>query len=166
MIFLMTNQVLWSQATQYKEDYLMTEDQKLEIVVHVWGEIQRPGQYNVPDGTNVLELISLAGGPNEYSNLSNVILSRELKNNNLTASEKNLLKKRRGIKMGQGKMIIQLNLNKYLHDTAYEPMYILQPGDVITVNKNSWFKFQSVLRIITQISIIAQAFYYFTRIEI
>ncbi len=165
-IMLISSQGSLAQTTQYKEDYRMTEDQKLEIIVHVWGEIKDPGQYSVPDGTDVLELISLAGGPNEYSSLSNVILSRELKNNDLSPSEKTLLKKRKHIKMGQGKMIIRINLQRHLQETGYEPMYILKPGDVVTVKRNNWFKFQAVLRIITQLSIVAQAFYYFTRIEI
>lgn len=166
LFIFLSFQIGQAQTSQFKEEYTLTENQKLEIIVHVWGEIKSPGQYSVPDGTDVLELISLAGGPNEYSNLSDIILSRELNKNELSPSEKNLLKRRKGIKMGQGKMIIKLNLDKYLHDTAYEPMYILKPGDVITVKRNSWFKFQAVLRVVTQLSIIAQAIYYFTRIEI
>ena len=57
-----------------KENYLIGEEQRLEIIVHVWGEVRQPGEKRVPDGTNILEVISKAGGPTEFSNLSKVLL--------------------------------------------------------------------------------------------
>ncbi len=153
-------------TTSVKDKYILTEEQKLEIVVHVWGEIRSPGQYIVPDGTNVLELISLAGGPNEYSSLTNVVLSREYNPTEFRTMDFKVIRKQKNIKIGKNKLIIRMNLHRHLEDVDQEHIYVLRPGDVISVKRNNWFKFQSLLRILTQISIIAQAVYYFSRIEL
>jgi len=43
--------------------FVYTEPGDIAIRVHVWGMIKYPGLYEVPRGTNLNELISLAGGP-------------------------------------------------------------------------------------------------------
>ncbi len=55
--------LLGQLGAQEKERYLLGDEQKLEMIVHVFGEVARPGEYRVADDTNVLELISKAGGP-------------------------------------------------------------------------------------------------------
>jgi len=54
---------------QEKEKYLFGTEQQLEMIVHVFGEVRKPGEYRVPNDTNILELISKAGGPTQYSKL-------------------------------------------------------------------------------------------------
>lgn len=147
-----------SQHVDAKKDkYLMTEDQKLQIVVHIWGEINRPGQYIVPDGTDVRELISIAGGPNEYSNLNNIKLTREfvdsLKTQSNFSSDNLVFKK-----------IITIDLKKYLETELSEPIPILQPGDTIKINRNNWSKWQTFIRVVSQIAIVVQAAYFYSRI--
>lgn len=131
------------------DQYLWTEEQKtkLQIIVHVWGEVNRPGQYVVPDGATVLDLISLAGGPNRFSNLSNVRLTREI-----IKSKKN--------KSYKIKEIRTINFKTHLNKETIEPIYILKPGDVIQVQRNTWFRFDTLLRILTQLAIIFQGLYY------
>ena len=51
-----------------KDQYQIGPDEKLLIRVHIFGEVQKPGEYLVPDDTDLLELISKAGGPTEFSN--------------------------------------------------------------------------------------------------
>ena len=52
---------------------------QLKVVVHIWGEVRSPGEYTVPAGTNILELISKAGGPTEYANMGKVKLTHPTK---------------------------------------------------------------------------------------
>jgi len=149
-----------SQHVDAKKDkYLMTEDQKLQIVVHIWGEINRPGQYIVPDGTDVRELISIAGGPNEFSNYKNIKLTREfvnsLKEQNKISNDNKLITKK----------IITIDLQKYLENELSEPIPILQPGDIIKINRNNWSKWQTFIRVVSQLAIVVQAIYFYSRIE-
>lgn len=60
------------RASQY---YLGTEDELL-IPVNIWGFVQKPGQYMVPNNTDLIALLSFAGGPTEHANISNVRLIR------------------------------------------------------------------------------------------
>src|SRR5574337_1129678 len=65
-------------GAQERDRYILGEQKQLEILVHILGQVQKPGEYRVPDGTNVLELLSKAGGPTEYSDLSEVVLTHAL----------------------------------------------------------------------------------------
>lgn len=148
------------QIESKKDQYIVGEDQKLQIVVHIWGEINRPGQYIVPDGTDVRELISIAGGPTEYSNLSNIKLTREYLDNlkiqqGFNKSNERLIKKK----------LITINIKKYLERELSEPIPILQPGDVVKINRNLWSKWQTMIRVVSQFAIVVQAVYFYSRIE-
>jgi hypothetical protein len=44
----------------------------LLMTVKIWGEVTKPGLYDVPIGTDLIELISAAGGPTTRANLSKV----------------------------------------------------------------------------------------------
>ena len=157
MMILFSSSLKAQHGSVTTDRYILTDGQELQIIVHIWGEVKNPGQYIVPDGTNVLELISLAGGPNEYSNLGDVKLTRHYYDgdNNENGAEKWQLGK---------KMIYNVNLDKYLSDKDYEYVYTLKPGDVVKVNRNSWFRFQTFIKVIYQVAIIAQGLYYWTQI--
>lgn len=43
--------------------YNYTEGDEVGILVNVWGSVRNPGLYEVPQGTRLNELFSLAGGP-------------------------------------------------------------------------------------------------------
>jgi protein involved in polysaccharide export with SLBB domain len=145
------------QVSSKKDQYIVSEEQKLQIAVHIWGEVNRPGQYIVQDGTNVLELISLAGGPTEFSNLSNIKLTREYVNQ----KKFNNPNKQVFVK----KQLIKIDLKKYLEKNTSQSIPILQPGDVIKINRNLWSKWQTVIRVVSQVAIVIQAMYFYSRIE-
>lgn len=51
---------------------LSTTSDALLMTVKVWGEVQKPGLYDIPIGTDLVELISSAGGPKETAQLSKI----------------------------------------------------------------------------------------------
>lgn len=145
-----------------REQYLLTEEQKLQIIVHIWGEVNKPGQYIVPDGTNVLELISLAGGPTEYSNLSSVKLTREYFEAETDYSGEESFGASGMKEPLRKKEIYKINLNRHLDKTEWEHIHVLKPGDVVKVNRNNWYRFQILIRVIYQVAIIAQGLYFYS----
>lgn len=169
--FLCLSYSFAQQEAIEKDQYIMSEekDKKLRILVHIWGEVNRPGEYLVPDGTSVLELISKAGGPTEYSNLNNIKLSRgELG----SASLKHLSKDNEDISLQKinlyekySERVIKISLKKHLENKNYESLPILQPGDTVIVSRNKWHKLQTMIRIFSQLAIIAQAWYYYSQID-
>jgi len=150
----------YTDERQRKDWYIYDDHQKLQIVVHIWGEVNRPGQYIVPDGTNVLELISLAGGPTEFSNLSNIKLTREyttsLSQVSSTSAEDDLYVK---------KEIVNINLKDYLGKKESAPIPILKPGNVVKISKNLWSRWQTFIRVISQVAIVIQALYFYSQID-
>lgn len=51
---------------------LSSTSDALLMTVKVWGEVQKPGLYDVPIGTDLVEMISSAGGPTEAAQLSKI----------------------------------------------------------------------------------------------
>ena len=172
---IFNNNLLFSQTQQFQKDnYILSEAENfLTIVVHIWGEVNRPGEFLVPDGTNVLELISKAGGPTIYSNLGNVILTRgnfESLQSSLSSVDSSSVNKainnsRRSPELLEKKQVLKLNLKNYLEGDSKIPPLVLQPGDVVTVKRNMWYKWGSVIRVVSQIAMIVQAWYWYSRIE-
>jgi hypothetical protein len=115
---------------------------QLQVTVHIWGEVLEPGEYYVPAGTNILELISKAGGPTEFANLGKVKITRE---------------------SGEPKRAFKVNLNRYLDKESYSPLPVLQKGDVVRVSRNAWSKWRTVIRVVADVAIIANVYYWLTR---
>jgi len=53
-----------------------TTDDALMMTVNVWGEVKKPGIYEVPLGIDLIELLSSAGGPTDASKLSSIKVIR------------------------------------------------------------------------------------------
>ena len=158
--FLMVNNI-YSQENQTRlNQYQIGPGEKLMIRVHVWGEVARPGQYLVPDGTNVLELISQAGGPTPFSNLKNIYLTRNIVHTSQDA--KNRFKQ---TSVHYGKQIIKINLKSYLNSKNSNSLPLLKPGDVVMVKQNTWYKWQAIIKVISQVAIIIQVWYWYSRIN-
>jgi hypothetical protein len=48
----------------------------INIKIAVWGFVRYPGKYLVPEYTNIMDLLSFAGGPNDDANLDDIRLYR------------------------------------------------------------------------------------------
>jgi len=49
---------------------------EVTMTVNLWGEVPQQGVYVIPTNTDIIQLISYAGGPKEHSNLNEVLLYR------------------------------------------------------------------------------------------
>ena len=109
---------MFAPAQIESTDYYTPGEQakELMIIVHVWGEVNRPGKFVVRDGTSLVDIISEAGGPTQYANLKHVYVAH---------------------KGDQGEHVEIYNLRKYVEK---EKIYIpsILPGDVIVVKRNAW----------------------------
>lgn len=52
--------------------YDYSSSNKINIKVQLWGYVNFPGFYIVPEGTSINELISVAGGPTQDANLDDI----------------------------------------------------------------------------------------------
>ena len=64
--------------------YYLGDQDELLMRVNIWGFVQQPGQYMVPKDTDLISLISFAGGPREEAKIKKIKLIR-----NSTRSQSN-----------------------------------------------------------------------------
>jgi hypothetical protein len=141
---------------QSPDRYVLGDSPHLEMMVHIIGEVQRPGEFRVPDNTNVLELFSKAGGPTPYSNLSNVTISR---------FPNPLLAAGRGAEVTTPprSQVMHVNLKQALSAEQMVALPTLLPGDVVMVPRNSWHTWKNFAAVARDISVIASVYLIFVR---
>ncbi len=146
---------------QEKEKYLFGTEQQLEMIVHVFGEVRKPGEYRVPNDTNILELISKAGGPTQYSKLSKTRLTHV--NYDFFNSKNGLSSESDGKGKLKPKRIATISLEKYLNGERAVSLPVLQPGDVVFVPRNNWFRWRNVVSVARDLSVIASVYFIYLR---
>lgn len=62
-----------SAARYYK---IVDIDGEVTKKINLWGHINSPGRYEVPISTNLVELITYAGGPREYALMDDIKIYR------------------------------------------------------------------------------------------
>jgi polysaccharide export outer membrane protein len=129
---------------QGQDDYLVGLDKRLEIRVHILGEVASPGEYRVPDNTTVLELVSKAGGPTEFANAGDVSIKRERAD-------------------GTGSHIVNVDIKAYLTEEDAAPPPVLRPGDVVTVPRNNMHRWRTAFTMIRDLSVVASAYFLYLR---
>jgi hypothetical protein len=100
---------------------------ELQIRVRVWGEVNVPGLYSVPDGTDLLEVLSLAGGPTQNAKLGNVKVVRLV---------------------GEEAEVYEIDIDDFVEKGSTEAIMLMQPGDMIVVRPQFWprvFKWTGLL---------------------
>jgi len=97
--------------------------------LYIWGEVKSPGLYYVESNADILELISLAGGPTSDADLAHVKLIR-------------------GQAGGKESVI---NLGDYFEKQKSKEPIFLKSGDIIIIKSNLWKKVRSAASFISDI---------------
>ncbi len=157
--------------------YYLGEQDELLIKVNVWGFVQNPGQYMVPNGTDLISLISFAGGPREQAKLNKVKLIR---NHALLASRYD---KNKGYLAMNGEMKVaseprskedeeklrELNsepkvyivdVKKYLQTGDESLIPELKPGDTVVVDGSTFHFVSKVFDFTSKLAVIAQIYFW------
>ncbi len=123
--------------TNRAAEYFLGSQDELLIKVNVWGRVLKPGQYNIPSGTNLIELLSAAGGPVSRARLSSVRLVR-----NYRGEEK----------------IIDINIKRYLKTGNPNLIPELMPGDTIIVSGSVAQLLASSVQVFYQLAVILNVY--------
>ncbi len=135
---------------QQRDDYLLGEERRLEMVVHVLGEVTRPGEYRVADDTNVLELLSKAGGGTQLSRMSEVTITRMTSEPENLASASESAIAHGGVK---AQRVYRVNVEDILQGKSAE-IPNLRPGDVVMVPRNSMSTWRTTAAVLRDLSIV------------
>jgi polysaccharide biosynthesis/export protein len=131
-----------SNTSAYTYEGSASNTSKLMIKAYVWGQVGKPGLYNVPDDTDLLTLISLAGGPTENAKLTKIRIVRPTIN---------------------GDRIIWINMKKYLETGDEKMIPILQPGDTIIVSGTIFYAFSRLTDFLSKAAIALSVYNLVTR---
>lgn len=124
-----------AQAASY---YYIAKPGDVTIQVNLWGQVQKPGRFEVQSGIDVVQLISLAGGPLQYADLTEVKLLRRNEYNPQEAAKQEII-----------------NLKKLLEEGSEIP--ILQPGDTIIIEGTAWLTIRDIFSGVTTVAAVASA---------
>ncbi len=137
--------------------YFLTPDDELAIRVNVWGFVAKPGQYVVPKNTNLISMISYAGGPIQDAKLKSVRIIRDhsMKLAQLTLKSPDLDNDE-----SKKKDVLVVNVKKYLDNGDESKIPQLMPGDTVVVSGSKFQSFSRVLDFAAKILIITQIYFY------
>jgi protein involved in polysaccharide export with SLBB domain len=124
------------RAAQY---YLGTGNE-LVVAVNIWGFVQRPGQYMVPNNTDLISLLSFAGGPREGAKISNIRIVRA--------------------NAQTGTKVWKVNVRKYIETGDEKIIPVLKPGDTIIVKGTAFSWIQKLFTFLSSFAVFAQMFYF------
>lgn len=139
--------VLWGQAapsapgaptsSAYVYSGATGADDQLKIYTYIWGQVRSPGLYLVPDNTDLLTLISLAGGPNEDAKLTRIRIVRSTP---------------------IGEDIIWVDLKEYIETANKELIPVMKPGDTVVVAGSTFYAFSRVTNFLSQVVIVLSVY--------
>ena len=130
-------------AARYYLGTLGGTTEELLMNVNVWGFVLKPGQYMVPVKTDLVSLISFAGGPLEQASLKRVQLIR-------------------GTAKDGEPTVVTVNLQKYLEQGDRSVLPTLRPGDTVVVRAGKMYGFKRALEYVWRIAVIVQAYALFS----
>ena len=126
----------YPRGAQY---FLGTNDQLL-IKVNIWGFVAKPGQYLVPSDTDLISLISFAGGPVDGAKLSKIKIIRA------------------ALQKSKKQNIIIVNVKKFTKKGDASIIPRIQPGDTIIIDGSKWFHFSKYLEVVGRIAVLIQIY--------
>ena len=121
--------------------YYLGQANELLIRVNIWGKVTRPGQYFVPASTDLITLISVAGGPIAKSRLTDI---RVVRTNEAGEDE-----------------VILVNVKKFLKTGDKRLIPDLKPEDTVVIHGSVWQLVGDVTQLVGSFASIAVVYFYF-----
>ena len=129
-----------NNSQSLKRVYTSDVSGNLFMDINIWGSEKSGGRMKVPEGIDMVELLSMIGGPAQGSNYKKIIIIRENPNEN-------------------NKRKITVDITKFLKNGDRSYMAKILPNDTIIINKKLAYLiidrlslYSSVLSIITILS--------------
>jgi len=118
--------------------YYIAKPGELTMTVNVWGFVRSPGRYEVASSTDLVQLLSYAGGPVQYAKLSDVKVTRVFRSDG-----------------GVNKQEISIDLEHL--DKLTDAELELRPGDTIFIDHTSWLTIRDAFSVVTTAAVITGA---------
>ena len=127
----------YNSASVYLYSGTLSDGEQLNIKTYIWGQVKNPGLYIVPDNTDLITLISSAGGPTENAKLTKIRIVRPT---------------------AEGEKIIWVNIREYLETGNSDLIPILQPGDTVVVAGTIFYAFSKATDFLSKVAIVISVY--------
>jgi len=127
----------FNPGSVYQYSGSLTGTEQLKIRTYIWGQVRNPGLYIVPDNTDLLTLMSSAGGPTENAKLSKISIIRSTI---------------------EGEEVIRIDLKEYLETGKSELIPILKPGDTVIISGSTYYAFTKAVNWLSEIAVILSVY--------
>lgn len=114
--------------------YFISKPGEITMSINLWGYVRNPGRYEIPISTDLVQLLSYAGGPLAEADLGSVKISRV-------------------VRRDDGIRTVEFTVNLRHLDKLDDKARGLEPGDTIFVDSPS-FAWRDVFSILTTMAII------------
>ena len=94
--------------------YITDEQGNIQMLVNIWGHVNKPGSHMVKDGIDIVSLLSIVGGPKAGTNLKKIKLYRQIPDDN-------------------GKSIYEINLEDFYETGSRDNFVKIKPNDTIII---------------------------------
>ena len=122
----------YNSASIYLYSGTLQGSERLKIKTYIWGQVRKPGLYIVPDDTDLLTLMSSAGGPTENAKLAKIRIVRPTRD---------------------GEKIIWINIKKYMETGDQKLIPTLMPGDTVIVSGTVFYALTKAASFLSNIAI-------------
>jgi hypothetical protein len=118
--------------------YYVSKPGELTMQVNVWGFVGNPGRYEVPTSTDLVQLLSYAGGPIKDAVIDKVKVTRSLTRD-----------------AGVTRREFYVDLEDL---TKVDPAnLVLYPGDTVFIDHSGWLTVRDVFTVLTTAAVITAA---------
>ena len=162
-------------ATPYRgAQYFLGDQDELLMRVNIWGFVRKPGQYMVPTDTDLISLISFAGGPAEQAKVKaiKVVRTNDLALNTTSTDHEvlggvNQSRAALGTNLAEKQAtaparVLMVDVKKYLKTGDRNLIPALQPGDTIVVEGTAFNTVNKVLDFASKIAVFGQIYFWVT----
>jgi NADH:ubiquinone oxidoreductase subunit F (NADH-binding) len=129
-----TNLPVYSQAAYYNT----AKPGDVMMQVNIWGFVTKPGRYEVPATTDLIQLISFAGGPQLYSRMEKVKITRFEKIDTVIVMKE---------------FFVNLSDASKVNPASLK----LCQGDVIEIDHTTWIEWKDIFPVVTAAAVVTSA---------
>jgi hypothetical protein len=110
--------------------YYISKPGELTMQVNIWGYVKNPGRYEIPTFTDLIQLVSFAGGPSPEGNLGDVKVTTVVMQDTVMSMREYSVKLNDLQKIDKEKLV-------------------LHPGDTIYIDRTGWSSFRDLLTVVS-----------------
>lgn len=119
--------------------YVLGARDEVLMPVNIWGFVNKPGQYMVPYDTDLVSLLSYAGGPREEAKITDIKIVR---NSKIVSSDS----------------VLVVDVKNFIKTADQIENPVLKPGDTVVVSGSTFHFVSTFFEFAYRVAVLAQVY--------